>query len=59
MQCSMPLTCSRWTEATGLEVQSESSYTRSGGGEFGANQAVIDAVFDPRILERRPDQRHH
>ena len=38
-------------ESTGLEVQNENSYTRSGGGVFGANQAVIDAVFDPRILQ--------
>jgi len=38
-------------ESTGLEVKTENSYTRSGGGAFGANQAVIDAVFDPRILQ--------
>jgi peptidyl-prolyl cis-trans isomerase D len=38
-------------ESTGLEVKNENSYTRSGGGAFGANQAVIDAVFDPRILQ--------
>ena len=38
-------------ESTGLEVQNENSYTRSGGGVFGANQAVIDTVFDPRILQ--------
>jgi peptidyl-prolyl cis-trans isomerase D len=39
------------TGTTGLEVQSESSYTRAGGGVFGANQAVIEAIFDPRILD--------
>ena len=39
------------TGSTGLEVQSENSYTRTGGGVFGANQAVIDAVFDPRVLD--------
>ena len=39
------------TELTGLEVKSELGYTRSGGGSFAANQAVIDAVFDPRILD--------
>lgn len=33
-----------------LEVQSVEGMTRSGGGPFGANQAVIDAVFDPRVL---------
>jgi len=38
------------TGITGLEVQSENSYTRTGGGVFGANQAVIDTVFDPRVL---------
>ena len=37
--------------STGLEVQSETGYTRSGGGEFGANQAIIDAVFAARVLE--------
>lgn len=37
--------------STGLEVQSLTGYTRSGGGEFGANQAVIDAVFDARVLD--------
>jgi len=39
------------TGTTGLAVQSENSYRRTGGGAFGANQSVIDAVFDPRILD--------
>jgi peptidyl-prolyl cis-trans isomerase D len=34
-----------------LEVQSASGLTRSGGEPFGANQAVIDAVFNPRVLQ--------
>ncbi|HLU05443.1 MAG TPA: SurA N-terminal domain-containing protein [Woeseiaceae bacterium] len=34
----------------GLEVRSADGFTRSGGEPFGANQAVIDAVFDPRVL---------
>jgi peptidyl-prolyl cis-trans isomerase D len=34
----------------GLEVQSADGLTRSGGEPFGANQAVIDAVFDPTVL---------
>lgn len=38
-------------DATGQELQSASAVTRSGGGPFGSNQAVIDAVFDPRVLQ--------
>jgi len=38
-------------ESTGLEVQSLTGFTRAGGGEFGANQAVIEAVFDARMLD--------
>jgi peptidyl-prolyl cis-trans isomerase D len=34
----------------GLDVQSADGFTRSGGEPFGANQAVIDAVFDPTVL---------
>lgn len=34
----------------GLEVQSVDGITRSGGEPFGENQAVIDAVFDPAVL---------
>jgi len=37
--------------AAGLEVKSASGFTRSGGEPFGANQAAIDAVFDPRVLQ--------
>ena len=33
-------------EATGIEVQAATGFTRSGGEPFGANQAAIDAVFD-------------
>ncbi len=40
-------------ESTGLEVQTVDAFTRSGGGAFGANQAAIDAVFDPRVLNDR------
>jgi peptidyl-prolyl cis-trans isomerase D len=36
--------------SAGLEVQSADGITRSGGAPFGANQAVIDAVFDPAVL---------
>jgi peptidyl-prolyl cis-trans isomerase D len=36
--------------ATGLEVQTASAFTRSGGEPFGANQAAIDAVFDPSVF---------
>jgi peptidyl-prolyl cis-trans isomerase D len=34
----------------GLEVRSAEGITRSGGEPFGANQAAIDAVFDPPVL---------
>jgi peptidyl-prolyl cis-trans isomerase D len=36
--------------AVDLEVQATSGFTRSGGEPFGANQTVIDTVFDVRIL---------
>jgi peptidyl-prolyl cis-trans isomerase D len=36
--------------AAGLEVQTANGFTRSGGEPFGANQAAIDAVFDPHVL---------
>jgi peptidyl-prolyl cis-trans isomerase D len=35
----------------GLEVQSADGLTREGGEPFGANQAAIDAIFDPRVLQ--------
>jgi peptidyl-prolyl cis-trans isomerase D len=31
-------------------VQTANGFTRSGGEPFGANQAAIDAVFDPHVL---------
>ena len=37
----------------GLEVQSAEEFTRTGGAPFGSNQAAIDAVFDPRVLDDR------
>ncbi|MDH4048662.1 MAG: SurA N-terminal domain-containing protein [Gammaproteobacteria bacterium] len=37
-------------QSAGLELQSASGFTRSGGDPFGNNQAAIDAVFDPRVL---------
>ena len=40
-------------EASGLELRTASGYTRSGGEPFGSNQAAIDTVFDPRVLEDR------
>lgn len=41
------------SEATGLELKTASGYTRSGGDPFGSNQAAIDAIFDPRVLDDR------
>lgn len=38
-------------ESVGLALQTTAGFTRSAGGDpFGANQAVIDAVFDERVL---------
>jgi peptidyl-prolyl cis-trans isomerase D len=37
--------------AAGLELKSASGFTRSGGEPFGANQAAIDAVFDPHVAQ--------
>ncbi|MGH8193910.1 MAG: peptidyl-prolyl cis-trans isomerase [Woeseiaceae bacterium] len=34
----------------GREVQLASGFTREGGAPFGNNQAAIDAVFDPQVL---------
>ena len=36
--------------ATGLEIQTATGFTRSGGEPIGANQAAIDAIFDARVL---------
>ncbi len=38
---------------TGLEVKSATGFTRSGGEPFGGNQTVINAVFDPVVLNDR------
>jgi peptidyl-prolyl cis-trans isomerase D len=37
-------------DATGLEIQTASGFTRTGGEPIGSNQAAIDTVFDARIL---------
>ncbi|HEX7061343.1 MAG TPA: SurA N-terminal domain-containing protein [Woeseiaceae bacterium] len=37
-------------KALGLEVQTADGFTRSGGEPLGNNQAAIDAVFDPAVL---------
>ncbi|HWM28448.1 MAG TPA: SurA N-terminal domain-containing protein [Woeseiaceae bacterium] len=34
-----------------LPVKTASGFTRAGGEPFGANQAAIDAIFDPRVLQ--------
>lgn len=39
--------------STGLEVKTVTGFTRSGGEPFGGNQAVIDATFDPLVLNER------
>lgn len=39
--------------AVGYEVRTATGYTRFGGEPFGTNQAMIDAVFDPRVLDDR------
>ena len=40
--------------ATGLEVQTATAFTRSGGEPFGSNQVAIDAVFDDSVyVDRR------
>ena len=37
-------------DIAGLEIQTASAFSRFGGEPFGANQAVIDAVFDETVL---------
>ena len=37
----------------GLPVQTVDAYTRQGGGVFGADRKVIDAVFSDDVLEQR------
>ena len=38
-------------KATGLPVKHLDAFTRGGGGPFGANRSVIDAVFAAAVLE--------
>jgi len=38
---------------TGLEVKTATRFTRSGGEPFGANQVVIDTVYEPSVLDDR------
>ena len=37
-------------ETSGLKVAPATGYTRTGGEPFGANQAMIDAIFDEGVL---------
>ena len=37
-------------ETSGLEIHTATEFTRFGGEPFGANQSVIDAVYDERVL---------
>jgi peptidyl-prolyl cis-trans isomerase D len=37
-------------DATGLEIQTASGITRSGGGPVGSNQAALDAIFEDAVL---------
>jgi len=39
--------------STGLELKSVTEFTRNGGAPFGANQTVIDTVFDPLVKDDR------
>lgn len=38
---------------SGLDIKTVAGFTRSGGEPFGGNQAVIEGVFDPLILDER------
>lgn len=40
-------------KSLGLQVKTVEGYTRAGGGPFGTEKAVIDAVFSPESLEQR------
>lgn len=40
-------------KSLGLQVKTVEGYTRAGGGTFGTEKAVIDAVFSPESLEQR------
>jgi peptidyl-prolyl cis-trans isomerase D len=41
------------SESSGLEIKTVSGFTRGGGEPFGANQSVIESVFDPLVLVER------
>jgi len=40
-------------QSVGVEIKSAEGYTRSGGEPFGANEAVINTLFDPAVLNDR------
>ena len=40
-------------DVAGLDVKTVAGFTREGGEPFGGNQAVIEAVFDPLVLNER------
>lgn len=44
------LAMSAMAEKVGIEMKSTTGFKRSGGEPFGSNQAVIDAVFEERVL---------
>ncbi|HZD51871.1 MAG TPA: hypothetical protein VE175_02385, partial [Woeseiaceae bacterium] len=39
-------------KALGLDLRTVDGFTRSGGEPFGTNQAAIDAVFNPMVLDQ-------
>lgn len=39
--------------STGLEIKTVAGFTRSGGAPFGGNQSVIEAAFDPLVMNER------
>lgn len=39
------------SESVGLELQTATGFTKSGGEPFGSNQVVIDAVFTPSVID--------
>ena len=40
-------------DVAGLDVKTVAGFTREGGEPFGGNQAVIETVFDPLVLNER------
>ncbi len=38
---------------SGLEIRTVAGFNRNGGAPFGSNQSVIDAVFDPLVMDER------